>query len=94
MTRKTRKNRSSNNDRTIHSIHHWFQHCFTQLGWMVLAKSHGYYDKINCYKNSVNRLCEAIEHKIHTVHEIDRKNDLRIMLKDVECLKRHIAKDF
>jgi len=96
MKNRTRHNLSSKKHsiRTLHSLHHWFKHVFTDLGWMVLAKSKGYHDKINCYKNSIKRLHESIEYKIRTVHEIDHKNDLKIMLEDIECLMQHVEKDF
>jgi len=49
---------------------------FEKLGWMLLAKRNGWHDKVETYKNSVHRLCMAIERKIKEVREADRKDDL------------------
>lgn len=81
-------------ERTYQSLHEWYKHTFTHLGWMVLADAHGYQDKINCYKNSIKRLHQSIEQKIQTIKEIDRKNDLKIMLKNVKILQKHVEQDF
>jgi uncharacterized coiled-coil DUF342 family protein len=96
-SRKTRKNHSkqvSATDSTMHGLHKWYQAMFEQLGWMVLSKSKGYNDKVETYKNSLRRLTAAIDHKIKTVHEIDRKNDLRIMKSHLDVLVSHVNKDF
>jgi predicted ATP-binding protein involved in virulence len=79
---------------TYHGIHHWHKHMFEELGWMVLAKQYGYYDKINTYRNSVMRLKQAIEKRMSNVKDSDKKHDLAILHKDVLCLMAHIEKDF
>jgi hypothetical protein len=61
---------------------------------MVLAKERGMYDKIGVYKNSLMRLKTAIENKIASVHEADRKDDLRILHKNLMVLIDHVEKDF
>ena len=67
---------------------------FEELGWMILAKHHGFYDKINVYKNSIDRLKLAIEQKMKSVHEKDRKDDLAILHENVLILIDHVNKDF
>ena len=100
---KTRKNRSSPSGKmhhdcgcevTMHGIHKWYEAEFEKLGWMILAKHKGFHDKIATYKNSLTRLHDDILHKISHVHEIDRKNDLKIMLHNVEILMEHVKMDF
>ena len=81
-------------EKTFHSIDEWYHHEFTILGWMLLAKEHGYNDKINCYKNSLHRLHNSIEQKIHSIHCPDKKTDLKIMLKNLKILIEHVNKDF
>ena len=81
-------------EKTFHSLDDWYHHEFTHLGWMILAKAHGYNDKIDCYKSSLHRLHNSIELKIHSVHCPDKKNDLKIMLKNLEILIKHVNKDF
>jgi len=80
---------------THHGLQEWYKMKFEKLGWMILAKENGINEKIFEYKNSLNRLEKAIEHKLkyHT-KDIDRKDDLKIMLHDVVVLKQHVEKDF
>jgi len=80
---------------THHGLQEWYKMKFEKLGWMILAKKRGMNDKVMEYKNSVNRLEKAIEHKLkyHT-KDADRKDDLRIMLENVEVLKEHVEMDF
>ena len=79
---------------TMHGINHWYEEMFEKLGWMVLAKHKGYTDKITTYKNSLMRLKQAIETKIASVHETDRKNDLKILHSNLMVLINHANKDF
>jgi hypothetical protein len=67
---------------------------FEKLGWMLLAKNNEWNDKIITYKNSVNRLEEAIIFKHKNTKDEDRKMDLIIMLENVNILKQHIRVDF
>jgi hypothetical protein len=104
MVRHTRKMRTkkhthskyniNNLDRTTHSLEKWTQHMFEELGWMVLAKSYGYYDKIHSYKQSVKRLKESLLYKLKHSHNSDRKDDLKVLIKEVDILIAHIEKDF
>ena len=102
MVRHTRKMRTkthskynvSNLDRTMHSLEKWTHHMFEQLGWMVLAKSYGYSDKIHSYKQSVKRLKESLLYKLNHTHDSDKKDDLKVLIKEVDILMAHIEKDF
>ena len=67
---------------------------FEKLGWIILAKSYGHYDKVNSYKQSVNRLYESLLYKLKHTHQKDRKNDLKVLIKEVKILLAHIQKDF
>jgi hypothetical protein len=75
-------------------IHMWYAETFEKLGWMVLAKSRGMTDKIQSYKNSLQRLKMALEQKKESVHDIDKHHDLGIMLDNVNTLIIHVEKDF
>ena len=89
---KTQKCRYS---ATMSGLNHWHKAMFEQLGWMVLAKEkYHLYDKIASYKNSVDRLKEAIECKMTQIREKDRKDDLKILLDNVIILQAHVEKDF
>jgi hypothetical protein len=91
----TLKRNKSIHDATFHGIIVWYENSFKQLGWMVLAQKFGYNDKISSYVNSVHRLKKAIQEKItHRLVISDRKEDLSIMLKNLEVLIEHINKDF
>ena len=80
---------------TYYGLQEWYKMKFEKLGWMILAKERGMEDKVMEYKNSLNRLEKSIEHKLkyHT-KDVDRKDDLKIMLENVAILKEHVEKDF
>jgi hypothetical protein len=82
-------------DATHHGLQHWYKSKFEKMGWMILAKQKGMNDKIVEYKNSLDRLHKAIQHKLeyHTCED-DRKDDLMIMHHNVGVLKEHVDKDF
>ena len=92
MRRKTMKKKCC--DATYIGINKWFKHVFEHLGWMVLAKSRGHMDKVMVYKESVNRLKDAIEERMHFMKDADKKQDLQILHRDVMILMEHINKDF
>lgn len=79
---------------TMHGLNKWYETEFEKLGWMILAKSHGYNDKITAYMNSLHRLKQALLHKMTHVKESDRKDDLTIMCNNLDILLAHVQKDF
>jgi hypothetical protein len=81
-------------DATFHGLHIWSKTMFEQLGWMVLAKEHGMVDKLSTYKNSIMRLKMAIEKKMKSMKDADKKEDLMIMHDNVCCLEKHVMSDF
>ena len=103
MTNKTKRNRIHSiksktlvceNPATIQGINQWYTHIFEKLGWMILAKSKGgMNDKIVSYKKSLKRLEDKIECKMQSVHCIDKRDDLMIMLGNVKILINHVIKD-
>lgn len=92
IRRKTMKKKCC--DATYIGLNIWFKHAFENLGWMVLAKSHGHMDKVVVYKNSLNHLKDAIEQRIHFMKDKDKKEDLGILHRDVIVLIEHVNKDF
>jgi len=93
MPKNTRKNYKYKNvenlERTFISLENWRTHVFESLGWMVLAKEKGYVDKLVEYKNSIQRLKNAIELKISKIKSLDKKRDLEIMHSTICCLEEH-----
>jgi len=73
---------------TMHGLHKWFELKFEKLGWMAVAKEHGNTLKVRSYLQSVKHLKECLEDKMKTVHDLDRKDDLRIMCNHVEILSK------
>jgi hypothetical protein len=61
---------------------------------MVLAKQKGLKFKLEYYKKSIQLLKEELICKINSVHDYDKRNDLRIILDNVIILERHVQKDF
>jgi hypothetical protein len=51
-------------------------------------------DKVHSYKQSLLRLEDKLQCKIMSVYDIDKKNDLEIMHKNVQILITHVMKDF
>jgi len=99
--RKTRKTRGSASKKsmleccnaTYHGLHEWHKAMFEELGWMILAKSHGMKDKITTYKNSLARLKWSLEQKLQHTMEEDRKQDLEILHHNLMILIEHANKD-
>ena len=81
-------------EHTYPCIVKWYQAMFEKLGWMILAKEYGMKDKIATYKNSLQRLKEAILKKHEDMSDSDNVKDLEIMLKNVNMLIKHANKDF
>uniref|UniRef100_A0A6C0HLH2 Four helix bundle protein n=1 Tax=viral metagenome TaxID=1070528 RepID=A0A6C0HLH2_9ZZZZ len=73
-------------DTTFHGLYEWHKNMFEKLGWMILAKSHGYHDKTNCYLKTCNRLKEALIEKLTVYTEADKKLDLEVLVKNVNIL--------
>ena len=101
MVSKTKKQRhrigkafACENPATIVGIQQWYTHMFEKLGWMILVKDDGTMnDKLISYKKSLKRLEDKIECKIQSVHCMDKKEDLSIMLKNVKILTDHVMKN-
>ena len=67
---------------------------FEKLGWMLLAREHGYHEKIHAYKAGLHYLCNALEYKIRHTKCADKKADLRILLQNTHVLMEHVKEDF
>lgn len=71
---------------TMHGLQHWFESKFEKLGWMALIKEHGNELKVRAYLQSISHLKDCLKDKIASVHDEDRKDDLKIMLEHTETL--------
>jgi hypothetical protein len=91
---KTIKIKGCAHNPTYHDVRKWYESSFEKLGWMILAQRHGYSDKIEQYKKNIMHLRDCISKKHSKMNDLDRKEDLRIMLDNVEVLIKHIHKDF
>ena len=94
MPKKNNKNAEAHLETTYYALHGWYKKEFELLGWMILAKSHGFGEKIECYKTSLRHLHQAIKNKIAIIECNDKKTDLKLMLKNVDILMKHVDKDF
>ncbi len=77
---------------TMHGVQHWYVREFEKLGWMVLAKSKGYTDKVNSYKKSIDRLIYTIEQLSTEYQNQNRKHDLHVLLAESKILKSFVNK--
>ena len=75
---------------TYEGLHHWHNHEFEHLGWMTLAYARGDKLKIKVYKDSIDRLEKAILYKIEAISDLDKKQDLEILLDHTRTLKQAI----
>lgn len=96
--RQTRKRQKHpyvcSNPATFMGLNQWYKHMFEKLGWMILAKSYGDMDdKIISYTHSLYRLKDKIKCKIDAMTDLDKRDDLVIMLRNVNILIRHAQKD-
>lgn len=82
----TRKNKVLGHSATFNDLTQWYTHCFEKFGWIILAKKHGYHNKVNCYKNELTRLKQALQSKVNNIQDTDKKNDLQIMLNYISIL--------
>ena len=93
-TRKQQMRSSCDHDVTYYGLHKWYNTLFEKAGWMILAKSHGYNEKLHNYKSSVQYLRDQLVKKHKRMHDKDKKEDLYIMLKNTQILMDHINRDF
>lgn len=90
----TIKSRKECCEATFIGLHKWYVHMFEHLGWMLLAKTHGHMEKVEVYKQSLKRLKIALEERINFMNDVDRKQDLQILHKNLNVLISHTNKDF
>ena len=74
-------------DVTFKGLNCWYKHVFERLGWMLLAKAHGYNIQITAYKNSIDELEIHLANKLKTIKDKDRKTDIKILLDNTKILK-------
>ena len=82
------------NDVTYYGLHKWYNSLFEKVGWMIIASSRGYTEKIKNYKLSIECLKDQLSKKHKGMRDKDKKEDLRIMLENTEILMKHINRDF
>jgi hypothetical protein len=82
------------NDVTYYGLHKWYNSLFEKVGWMIIASSRGYTEKIKNYKMSLECLRAQLAKKHKKMTDKDKKEDVRIMLINVELLMAHVNKDF
>jgi hypothetical protein len=68
-----------NCDTTFKGLHCWYVAMFEKVGWMILARDCGHFDKITSYKNGLTRLMEALDRKKSSLEDNDKKKDIVIM---------------
>jgi hypothetical protein len=59
---------------------------FEHLGWMAMAKKHGNDLKIRTYLDGIVRLKECLERKMASTKDEDRKDDLKVLMDNTDCL--------
>ena len=77
---------------TYHGLHEWYSHCFTHLGWMILAKDKGYSNKISTYLDGISHLIDALNESIGATKDVDRVRDLNMLLHNTQILHNKAKK--
>jgi len=78
---------------TMKGLHEWFVKLFEERGWMILAKERGMDDKVQVYKNSLQRLKQSLENALEDYKEEDRKRDIKIIWNNVNILIEDVNKN-
>lgn len=74
-------------DCTFYGLHKWHKHMFEKLGWIAIAKTHDHDDvNIMGYKDSISRLKQCLIDKKGKTKDSDRKDDLQILIDNIDCL--------
>jgi len=92
--KKTLKISKCAHNPTFDGLQKWYRSSFEQLGWMVLALNFSYNDKVQVYKHNTLMLRDCLAKKHKKMMDSDKKEDLKIMLNNVEILIKHMNKDF
>jgi hypothetical protein len=79
--------------RTFESLSSWYIYIFQNFGWMVLEKERGNHLNMQSYKDSTNRLLQSLKFKLNNIHEYDRKEDILIMINNIQTLQKFIDKE-
>lgn len=76
---------------TFEGIHSWYRNLFKRSGWLILAIRDNYTDKIDSFIEEAEHLLQAAKQKEKLVLEKDRKDDLKIIQKNIKTLIQHIS---
>jgi len=75
-------------DMTMNGLNHWHRKLFEHFGWMILARAKGYDYKIPTYKRAIVDFIKSAEKLMVDYKNVNRKHDVKILLKNVKVLKR------
>jgi hypothetical protein len=92
--KKTLKISKCAHNPTFDNLQNWYKKTFEQLGWMVLAIKYNYTDQIINYKKNTLILRDCISNKYKKINDLDKKDELKTMLNNVDTLIKHINKHF
>lgn len=85
-------------DLTMHGIYKMYCNLFQKFGWMILLKSKSNKNNIiylNTYIKCLKNLHKNIDKKEKSIkNDKDKKDDCKIMIKNLEVLIKHAEKDF
>lgn len=75
---------------TMNGLHKWYEAEFEKLGWMILSLEKQNTTKFDFYKKTIEHLKNALVDKKGKVREEDRKDDLQIMIDNVNKLQMYL----
>src|SRR5205085_859583 len=71
-------------------VNDWYKQTFEHLGWMILYEDD--HNPLMSYNYGIAGLIKAIEDKIPTVENPDKRADLEIMKNHAQMLSAHVEK--
>jgi hypothetical protein len=77
-----------------HDLNCWKKAMFEKLGWMLLHQRDDRPYKISAYREDIRHLSLAIDEKLRITTDVDRRNDLLIMQRNVATLRERVGDIF
>lgn len=77
-------------EHTFHGLVLWKEQLFHKAALVIVSAKLGKKDKLLRYIASLTELKHALRHKMTTMVDEDKSNDLRIMLQKVNILLEHV----
>ena len=79
---------------TFEGLTHWTRNMFEKLGYVILAASRGDDYLVADYIRTLSELSVALNDKIKSIKDDDKREDLHTLSDHVNVLTEHVRKEF